>query len=90
MSRTVYNSRDTARPKEQSSAVRPGPSVVLEVNAAYNRENLPIPAPNGANGSRVLNMEMLMSHQVFWDWMNERETEEVLMDLYIARTRLTQ
>lgn len=65
-------------------------TVVLEVNAAYNREELPLPKPNGPNGRRVLNLEMLMNHPFYWEWLNERETEEVLMELYIARTRRMQ
>ena len=65
-------------------------TIVLEVEAAYNRDALPLPAPNGPNGRRVLNLEMLMNHPFYWDWLNERETEEVLMELYIARLRHTQ
>lgn len=67
-----------------------GKSVVLEVRAAYNVDSLPMPKPNGPNGKRVLNMEMLLSHPVYWQFLNERETEEVLMELYIARTRRAQ
>lgn len=62
----------------------------LDVNAAYNRENLPTPSPNGPNGRRVLNIEMLMTHAVYWDWMNDRETQDVLMELYNVRTRRMQ
>ena len=65
-------------------------TIILEVNAAYNREKLPMPKPNGPNGRRVLNLEMLLHHPFYWDWLNERETEEVLMELYIARTRRAQ
>ncbi|MCS6776059.1 MAG: hypothetical protein RMJ43_04315 [Chloroherpetonaceae bacterium] len=65
-------------------------TIVLEVNAAYNRDDLPLPAPNGPNGRRVLNLEMLMNHAFYWDWVNERETEEILMQLYITRTRRMQ
>ena len=65
-------------------------AVVLEVRAAYNLEGLPIPLPNGPNGRRVLNLEMLMNHAFYWDWLNERETEEVLMELYVTRTRRMQ
>jgi hypothetical protein len=66
------------------------PTVIVEVNAAYNREGLPMPKPNGPNGRRVLNLEMLMNYPFYWEWLNERETEEVLMELYIARTRRAQ
>jgi len=65
-------------------------TIVLEVDAAYNRDGLPMPKPNGPNGRRVLNLEMLLHHPFYWEWLNERETEEVLMELYIARTRRTQ
>ena len=66
------------------------PTLVVEVNAAYNRDRLPMPRPNGPNGRRVLNLEMLLNHPMYWDFLNERETEEVLMELYIARTRRMQ
>ena len=49
-----------------------------------------MPKPNGPNGRRVLSMEMLLQHPFYWDWLNERETEEVLMELYVARTRRMQ
>lgn len=65
-------------------------TIVLEVSAAYNRDGLPMPKPNGPNGRRVLNLEMLMNHPLYWDFLNERETEEVLMELYITRTRRMQ
>lgn len=65
-------------------------TVVLEVNAAYNRDCLPMPKPNGSNGRRVLNMEMLLHHPFYWEWLNEKETTEVLMELYVARTRRAQ
>jgi hypothetical protein len=65
-------------------------TVVLEVEAAYNRDGLPMPKPNGSNGRRVLNQEMLMNHAFYWEWLNEQETGEVLMELYVARTRRAQ
>lgn len=65
-------------------------TIILEVNAAYNREGLIMPKPNGPNGGRVLDLDMLMQHPFYWDWLNERETEEVLMEIYIARTRRAQ
>jgi hypothetical protein len=66
------------------------PTLFLDINATYNRENLTLPSPNGPNGRRVLNIEMLMTHAVYWDWMNERETQDVLMELYNVRTRRMQ
>ena len=71
-------------------AERKKPTIILEVSAAYNRDNLPMPKPNGPNGRRVLSMEMLLHHPFYWEWLNERETEEVLMELYVARTRRMQ
>jgi hypothetical protein len=65
-------------------------TIVFEACAAYNRDSLTMPKPNGPNGRRVLNLEMLMNHPFYWEWLNEKETEEVLMELYIARTRRAQ
>ena len=73
-----------------SKASDQGHTVLVEINAAYNREGLPMPKPNGPNGRRVLNLEMLLNHPFYWEWLNERETEEVLMEIYIARTRRMQ
>ena len=67
-----------------------GHTILLEVRAAYNMDRLPIPKPNGPNGRRILNLEMLLNHAFYWEWLNERETEEVLMEVYLARTRRTQ
>jgi hypothetical protein len=69
---------------------RPNRTVIVEVNAAYNREGLAMPKPNGSNGRRVLDLDMLMQHPFYWEWLNEREKEEVLMEIYIARTRRAQ
>jgi hypothetical protein len=86
-SRTKSKDRDH---NPEHDARRPKPTVVLDVCAAYNRDNLAMPKPNGPNGRRVLSMEMLLEHPFYWDWLNERETEEVLMELYVARTRRMQ
>jgi len=75
-------------PNERVAQKRP--TIVLDVSAAYNRDELPMPKPNGPNGRRVLSMEMLLHHPFYWEWLNERETEEVLMELYVARTRRMQ
>jgi len=81
----------TGTDQYQSDSIQPWTAtIVLEVTAAYNRGGLPMPKPNGPNGRRVLNLEMLMNHPFYWEWLNERETEEVLMELYIARTRRAQ
>ena len=89
MSSSKHHDRAREAPQESSSPVQER-TILLEVNAAYNRDGLPLPGPNGPNGRRVLNIEMLMSHAFYWEWLNERETEEVLMELYITRTRRMQ
>jgi hypothetical protein len=81
---------DPKRDTETTLERRGKASVLVEVNAAYNRERLPMPKPNGPNGRRVLSLEMLLHYPFFWEWLNERETEEVLMELYVARTRRAQ
>jgi hypothetical protein len=80
----------TKRNCGQRVASRQQTTVVLEVDAAYNRDHLPLPEPNGPGGRRMLNLEMLINHPFYWEWLNERETGEVLMELYMVRTRLTQ
>lgn len=62
---------------------------ILDVPAAFNRDGLDLPAA-GAPGRRTLNMDMLLSNPVFWDWLTEREAEEALMEIYVARTRRAQ
>ena len=88
---------DSTEKAQQNPVETPEPSrlasthtIILEVNAAYNREGLAMPKPNGPNGGRVLDLDMLMQHPFYWDWLNERETEEALMEIYIARTRRAQ
>jgi hypothetical protein len=88
-------SRSNAMKESERNGVRRVASkqrttIVLEVDAAYNRDRLPLPEPNGPGGRRMLNIEMLINHPFYWEWLNERETGEVLMELYMARTRLTQ
>lgn len=92
MSISRSGKQETERKRDNRSvSISAGkPTVILEVNAAYNRDNLPMPKPNGPNGRRVLSLEMLLHHPFYWDWLNERETEEVLMELYVARTRRMQ
>ena len=82
--------QETVQAENEPSQSVGRPTIVLEVNAAYNRDGLTMPKPNGPNGRRVLNLEMLMNHPFYWEWLNERETEEVLMEIYIARTRRMQ
>ena len=79
----------SAKTHERGS-LKAGHTILLEVNAAYNREGMVMPKPNGPNGRRVLDLDMLMQHPFYWEWLNEREKEEVLMEIYIARTRRAQ
>lgn len=90
MSLSKRRSTDAQVKRSNNPSASADHTIVLEVSAAYNREGLPVPAPNGPNGRRVLNLEMLMNHAFYWEWLNERETEEVLMELYITRTRRMQ
>jgi hypothetical protein len=82
--------KDPNYASDLSQGARRRRTIVFESSAAYNRDALPMPKPNGPNGRRVLNLEMLMNHPFYWEWLNEKETEEVLMELYIARTRRAQ
>ena len=79
--------RETGQNESSGAETR---TVILDVRAAYNRDNLPLPGPNGPHGRRVLNLEMLMNHAFYWDWLNDREAAEVLMEIYVARTRRMQ
>jgi hypothetical protein len=90
MSLSNANREGTRRNHGAQAASARNKTIVVEVDAAYNRDSLPMPKPNGPNGRRVLNLEMLLHHPFYWEWLNERETEEVLMEIYIARTRRTQ
>lgn len=89
MSRSRTEKRETGVGPDDR-AERTKPTIILDVSAAYNRDNLPMPKPNGPNGRRVLSMEMLLHHPFYWEWLNEREAGEVLMELYVARTRRMQ
>jgi hypothetical protein len=90
MSSSSRRIRESRKEQPDVPSASPSHTVFLEVNAAYNRDGLPLPGPNGPNGRRVLNIEMLMNHAFYWEWLNERETEEVLMELYMVRTRRMQ
>lgn len=54
----------------------------LDVVAAYNREDLALSACSGA---RAPSIEELMAHPFHWAHLTERDTEEVLLELYVAR-----
>ena len=76
--------------KKRGLTALAGKTTVVDTNAIYNLYDLELPKPNGPNGQRVLDMEMLMNHGFFWEWLNKRETEEVLMELYVIRTQKMQ
>jgi hypothetical protein len=59
----------------------------LDVVAAYNREELPLSA---CNGLQVESIEEIMAHPYHWAHLTERDTEEVLMEIYVARRRRMQ
>lgn len=59
----------------------------LDVAAAYNREKLPLPANCGL---QVKSIEELMAHPFYWAYLTDRDTEEVLMELYVVRRRRAQ
>ena len=54
----------------------------LDVVAAYNRDELPVPACQGLN---VDNVEEVMAHPFHWAYLTEAQAEEVLFELYVAR-----
>lgn len=57
----------------------------LDVVAAYNREGLPL---SDCSGLGVQNIEELMAHPYHWMHLTENDTEEVLLELYVARRRM--
>lgn len=59
----------------------------LDVVAVYNREGLPMPA---CSGLHVQSIEEIMAHPYHWAHLSERDTEEVLMEIYVARRRRMQ
>ena len=59
----------------------------LDVAAAHNGEDLALPA---CSGLQVQCIEEIMAHPYHWAHLSERDTEEVLMELYVARRRRMQ
>lgn len=59
----------------------------LDVVAAYNREELPLPS---CSGLQVQCIEEILEHPYHWAHLTERDTEEVLMEIYVARRRRMQ
>ena len=54
----------------------------LDVAAAYNREGISLPP---CSGLEVQCIEEIMAHPFHWAYLTERDTEEVLLELYVAR-----
>jgi len=54
----------------------------LDVVAAYNREGLPLPP---SSGMMPRSIEEILAHPFHWAYLSERDAEEVLMEIYVAR-----
>ena len=54
----------------------------LDVAAAYNRGGLPISAQSSADVSSI---EELLAHPFQWKHLTDSDTEDVLMEIYVAR-----
>ena len=59
----------------------------LDVAAAHNGEELALPA---CSGLQVQNIDEIMAHPYHWAHLSERDSEEILMELYVARRRRMQ
>ena len=59
----------------------------LDVVAAYNREGLALPHNSGLE---VQSIEEIIEHPFHWAHLTEQDTEDVLMEIYIARRRRMQ
>ena len=58
-----------------------------DVAAAHNGEGLPLP---DCSGLQVQSIEEIMAHPYHWAHLSERDSEEILMELYVARRRKMQ
>lgn len=56
----------------------------IDVSAAYNREDLQVAGDAGF----AAEPEALMAHPHRWEHITERDAEEVLMELWVARRRM--
>ena len=68
--------------------VPPRKRYCLDVAAAYNRESLPLPGRR--NGRQVPTIEDVMAHPFLWARLSQRDAEELLMEIYVARRRRMQ
>lgn len=59
----------------------------LDVVAAYNRQDLPL---RDRRSPRVVQGEDIAAQPYIWAKLSMRDTEDLLMDLYIARRRHMQ
>lgn len=67
--------------------VRPDAQFYLDVAAAHNGEELSLP---DCSGLQVQSIEEIMAHPYHWAHLSERDSEEILMELYVARRRRMQ
>ena len=61
---------------------RPDAQFFLDVAAAHNGEELVLP---DCSGLHVQSIEEIMAHPFHWAHLSERDGEEILMELYVAR-----
>ena len=66
---------------------RPEAQYCIDVAAAHNGEELVLPA---CSGLQVNSIEEIIAHPYHWAHLSERDTEEVLMEIYVARRRRMQ
>jgi hypothetical protein len=57
----------------------------LDVVAAYNREEIPVPP---RHGRQVQSAAELMDYPFLWAYLTEQDAEIFLMELYAARRRM--
>jgi hypothetical protein len=69
---------------EQSNS---SPILYLDITALYNREDILLPECSGLG---VHCIQEIMAHPFHWAHLSERDTEEVLMEIYVARRRRAQ
>lgn len=67
--------------------VRHDAQFFLDVAAAHNGEELSLA---DCSGLQVQSIEEIMAHPYHWAHLSERDSEEILMELYVARRRRMQ
>lgn len=84
---SAYNYISHVRGDNMEPKAKPPQRRCLDVVAAYNREELPLP---NCSGLKVQSIEEIMAHPFHWAHLTKRDMEEVLMELYVARRRRMQ